>query len=102
MWSCVYRDQFGFGRIPATCAPVVGELNKIKNVIFETGGKLKRVDRFLERHIEILNGQTNLVEANLASQECPVEENTSPSPPPIPGTLTNTDPPTIHPPYFFN
>lgn len=35
MWSCVYRNSFGYGRIPASSAPVEGEFNKLKNVNFD-------------------------------------------------------------------
>lgn len=31
LWSSISRNQFGYGRIPASSAPVEGEFNKIKN-----------------------------------------------------------------------
>ncbi|XP_039308812.1 uncharacterized protein LOC120358483 [Solenopsis invicta] len=35
LWSNVCRDNFGYGRIPASSASVEGEFNKIKNCILK-------------------------------------------------------------------
>lgn len=68
MWSCIYRNSFGYGRIPASSAPVEGEMNKLKNVDFDIElGKI-RVDRFLQEHVANLNGKMLLADAKMADQ----------------------------------
>lgn len=74
MWSCVYRDQIGYGRVPASSAAVEGEFNKIKNIIFKNELGSIRVDRFLEDHIRILDGQMVLKQAKFFEIE--VEQKT--------------------------
>lgn len=69
MWSCVFRDKFGFGRIPASSAPVEGEFNKLKNVFFKNELSNIRVDRFIEKHINLLNGSSKLIEAQMSEIE---------------------------------
>lgn len=35
MWSCICRDQFGYGRIPASSASVESDFNIVKNVLLK-------------------------------------------------------------------
>lgn len=68
MWSCIYRNSFGYGWVPASSAPVEGEMNKLKNVdfVFELGNL--RVDRILQEHVANLNGKMLLVDAKMPIQ----------------------------------
>lgn len=75
MWSCLYREQFGYGRIPASSAAVEGEFNKIKIILFNKELRM-RADRFVEDHIRILDYQMVLKLAKLFEFE-EVEEDRS-------------------------
>lgn len=68
MWSCVYRDKYGFGRVAASSAAVDEEFNKIKNIIFKNE-KRQRPDSFVENHISILDEQMNIVQSNMIEME---------------------------------
>lgn len=69
MWSCISRNSFGYGRVPASSAPVEGEFNKLKHVDFDMKlGKL-RVDKFLEAHIDLINGKSLIAEAKFGNEE---------------------------------
>lgn len=34
LWSCIYREKFGYGRIPASSAVIEAEFNHIKCRLF--------------------------------------------------------------------
>lgn len=69
MWSCMYRSSFGYGRIPASSAAVEGEFNKLKNVNFDIELWALRVDKFLQEHIDVINGKSLIGEARFVNKE---------------------------------
>lgn len=79
LWSFISRNQFGYGRIPASSAPVEGELNKIKNNLLKNSKQQLRIDEFIEMHLNYINGKIKIVEAAqhdmMESVESDIEEN---------------------------
>lgn len=63
LWSNVCRDDFGYGRIPASSAAVEGEFNKLKNNIFKNHNLPIRVDEFLKIHLDFLHKKLKIVDA---------------------------------------
>lgn len=51
-WSCVCRDKFGYGRIPASSASVEGEFNIIKNIFLKNETTPMRADVFVIKHVK--------------------------------------------------
>lgn len=62
LWSNIYTDNFGYGRIPASSASVESEFNKLKNFVIN---KSLRVDKFVEEHIKYLIGRVIIADANV-------------------------------------
>lgn len=62
LWSNVCRDDFGYGRVPASSAAVEGEFNKLKNNIYKNEN-LPRIDEFLRIHLDYLHGKLKIVDA---------------------------------------
>lgn len=71
LWSNVCRDDFGYGRVPATSAAVEGEFNKLKNNIFKNYNLPIRVDEFLNIHLDYLHGKLKIVDAEEKSVTSP-------------------------------
>jgi len=46
MWSCICRDKFGYGRIPASSASVESDFNMVKNIFLKTEQTPMHVDEF--------------------------------------------------------
>ena len=63
LWSNVCRDDFGYGRVPATSAQVESDFNNIKNRLFKNENLPMRVDDFIEVHVAHLNGKMKLMDA---------------------------------------
>ncbi|XP_036147222.1 uncharacterized protein LOC118647099 [Monomorium pharaonis] len=63
LWSSVCRDDFGYGRVPASSAAVEGEFNKLKNNILKTYNLPIRVDEFIKIHLDFLHGKLKIVDA---------------------------------------
>jgi len=63
LWSCVCRDDFGYGRVPASSAAVEGEFNKLKNNILKNYTLPVRVDEFIKIHLDFLHGKLKIVDA---------------------------------------
>lgn len=61
IWSCVVRDKFGYGRIPATSAQVESEFNKIKNLLLKDETLPMRVDKFIKktRHASVASQKSS-------------------------------------------
>ncbi|KAL6253934.1 hypothetical protein P5V15_015777 [Pogonomyrmex californicus] len=64
LWSCVCRDKFGFGRVPASSASVESDFNIIKHILLKTEKTSMPADEFVEKHIKFLNGRLKIVQAN--------------------------------------
>jgi len=62
LWSNVCRDDFGYGRVPASSAAVEGEFNKLKNNIYKNENLPIRIDEFLRIHLDYLHGKLKIVE----------------------------------------
>lgn len=72
LWSCVCRDDFEYGRVPASSAAVEGEFNKLKNNILKNYTLPIRVDEFIKIHLDFLHGKLKIVDAkedNISSDE---------------------------------
>lgn len=63
LWSCVSRNDFGYGQMPASSAAVKGEFNKLKNNILKIYTLPMRVDEFLKIHLDYLHGKLKIVDA---------------------------------------
>lgn len=71
LWANVCRDDFGYGRVPASSAPVEGEFNKLKNNILKNYNFPIRVDEFLKIHLDFLHGKLKIVDAEEKSVTLP-------------------------------
>lgn len=47
LWTNIYTDQFGYGRVPASSASVESEFNKLKSLLLKNC-PLMRIDSFLQ------------------------------------------------------
>lgn len=65
MWSCICRDKFGYGRVPASSASVESDFNIIKNIFLKTDQTPMRADEFLMKHIKFISGHIKLMNVNL-------------------------------------
>lgn len=63
MSSCVCRNKFGFGRIPASSASVESDFNIIKNIMLKTEKTPMRADEFVTKHVNFMSGRLKLVRA---------------------------------------
>ena len=61
LWSCIRRNNFKYGRIPASSAPVESEFKTIKKQILP---KPKRTDVVVESLVRYYNGKLKLVECS--------------------------------------
>lgn len=62
VWSCVMVNEFGYGRIPATSAPVESDFNLLKTHLLKNHSTPMRVDEFVELHLDFLNGRLKSME----------------------------------------
>lgn len=69
LWSCVVRDKFGYGRVPASSAPVESEFNKLKTHVLRNETLPMRVDSFLDVHIKYTGGRAKILGAKLVEDE---------------------------------
>lgn len=67
MWSCIAYDNFGYGRIPASSAPVESEIKKTKHNLFKRGRL--RPDLAVETHIQYLYGRMKLIDAGIREHD---------------------------------
>lgn len=79
LWSNIYSNKFIkvfecndnlyhiHGRIPATSAPVEGEINKYKNVVLHDVKYPIRVDDCMDRYLDYLLGRGKIANASLAT-----------------------------------
>lgn len=73
LWSCICRQKFGYGRIPASSAVIEAEFNNIKCRLF-ANALPTRADLFVFRHIDYINGRIKLIDAqtfNISSEKEP-------------------------------
>lgn len=68
LWSAVYRDKFGYGRVPASNAAIEAEFGSIKTQLLANTKLPMRADLFILKHIEYLKGRLNLVNS-ITSEE---------------------------------
>lgn len=79
LWSCLCRDKFGFGRIPASSASVESDFNIVKNIMLKTEKTPMRADEFVAKHVNFISGRLKIIRANI--ENIPVEN--------APGTQDN-------------
>lgn len=68
MWSCICRDKFGYGRIPASSASVESDFNIVKNILLKTEQTPKRADEFLMKHVKFISGRIKLINSQEKEQ----------------------------------
>lgn len=56
LWSCILRNKFGYGRVPASSAHVEAEFKKIKHQMLVNQSVPMRLDEFINLHIKYLGG----------------------------------------------
>lgn len=69
LWTNIYTDQFGYGRIPASSAPVESEFNKLKSLLIKNC-PLLRIDSFVQKHVDYLRGVLKIVDAQSNTNNC--------------------------------
>lgn len=69
LWSCIIRDRFGYGKIPASSAPVESQIKDLKKDVSCVKSSLLRVDDFVDKLLTYVAGRSNLIEANLLELE---------------------------------
>lgn len=63
LWSCICRDRFGFGRVPAS-ASVESDFNIIKNIMLKNEKIPMRADEFVMKHVNFMSGRIKMANAN--------------------------------------
>lgn len=69
LWSNIYTKHFSNSRIPATSAPVEGEINKFKNGVLHDIRYPIRVDDCLDRFLDYLKGKIKIVDVSMIDDE---------------------------------
>lgn len=69
MWSCICKDKFGYGRVPASSASVESDFNIVKNIFFKTELTPMRVDEFLMKHVKFISARIKLINVNFQEKE---------------------------------
>lgn len=67
LWSCICRDRFGYGRVPASSASVESDFNIIKNIMLKTEKTPMRADEFVMKQVNFMSGRIKI--ANVNTQE---------------------------------
>ncbi|XP_015591331.1 uncharacterized protein LOC107265920 [Cephus cinctus] len=62
LWSCILRDQYGYGRVPASSAPSESDFNYVKTHFLKKPKPI-RADEFLELQIANINGRMHIADA---------------------------------------
>ena len=61
LWSCIYRDRFGYGKIPASSAAVECEFKNLKDKFLNNEDLPMRADEFVQLFIQkYIRGRENL------------------------------------------
>lgn len=66
LWTNMYRDEFGYGRVPASSASVESEFRKLKSLLLKNC-PLMRVDSFVQKHVDYLRGVIKIADAQNAT-----------------------------------
>ncbi|CAD6215159.1 GSCOCG00011169001-RA-CDS, partial [Cotesia congregata] len=69
LWSCVIRDEFGFGRIPASSSFVESDFNRVKNSFLKNEVLPMRVDEYVHKYTKFLNGRLKIVNAKTDEEQ---------------------------------
>lgn len=69
LWSCVVRDDFGFGRVPASSACVESEFNKTKNLFLKNEVLPMRVDEYVRKYVNYINGRLKIIDSKIAQTD---------------------------------
>lgn len=73
LWTNIFTDKFGYGRIPASSASVESEFNKLKSLLLKNC-PLLRIDSFIQKHVEYLYGTLKIVDAKNTNTVSSVDE----------------------------
>lgn len=88
LWSSIKRDNFGYGRVPASSASVESDFNHLKNRVLNDVTLPIRADDFLEKHLNFLRGNMSIVDATAKA----IDNSQEPS---LPMDATATDSETL-------
>jgi len=66
LWSSIARNKFGYGRIPASSAPVEIEFNSIKNKVVRSKCSM---DTAVEKLITYFNGSAKLIDCSAKNEQ---------------------------------
>ncbi|KMQ85119.1 kda protein in nof-fb transposable element, partial [Lasius niger] len=69
MWSCICKEKFGYGRVPASSASVESDFNIVKNIFLKTEQTPMRADEFLMKHVKFISGRIKLINVNFQEKE---------------------------------
>ena len=61
LWTNIYKDEFGYSRVPASSASVESKFNKLKSFLLKNC-PLMRVDSFVKTHVDYLRGVIKIVD----------------------------------------
>lgn len=79
LWSCVCRDTFNYGRVPATSSCSESMFNNIRNRYFGNMTFPIRVDDFIVKHTDIIDGKMHMsgidTTPTMSSQQSPTDVN---------------------------
>lgn len=54
LWSCISRNTFKYGRIPASSVPVESKFNDLKNRLLRNSSLPMRADGFISKHVKYI------------------------------------------------
>ena len=58
-----HRNEFGYGRVPASSAPVESDFNDVKSRLFKNKSLPIRIDEAVQCHIDYIMGKSKLSDA---------------------------------------
>ena len=73
LWSCIYRDKFGYGRVPATSASSGSDFNDLKTRLIKNEQLPMRIDDFITKHVDNLTGKLKIIDAAETRKDSNVE-----------------------------
>lgn len=60
MWSCIVRNHFGYGRLPASSATVESDFNNVKTRLLKKKVGM-RADDFVKIHLDYISGHAKII-----------------------------------------
>ena len=57
LWSCILRDRYGYGRVPASSAPSESDFNYVKTHLLKKRRQI-RADEFIDLHVRLADAKS--------------------------------------------